>query len=492
MGKLTRGKGGRFRLYKGIRARWLVNSLGLVFMIVLVAVSAYSVAAANYYTTGVMANVESNARATSSFFSRYINTSRDEFFQKAYHYAEEFSYKERMELQFINLYGRVEISTMGPTVGVVPGTPDVQNAFKSGQMDSYIGVEPLSGERVLSVSAPLMFGGNQIVGVMRYVTSMKLVDRQVLLSTGTAMLFGIIVIIFVTGTNMYFISSILIPIQEVNEIAKKIAGGGYGARIEKKYDDEIGELTDTINNMSAEISLAERIKNDFISAVSHELRTPLTAIAGWGETLLSADMRDMEEVKKGLRIMLGETGRLTKMVEELLDFTRMEGGRMTLQVEPMDVRAEFEEVVYLYMDTLAKEGIILTYEEKGDIPEIEGDRARLRQVFLNILDNAAKHGGDGRRIDTAIIAEEDTVTVRVKDYGAGIPPEELPRVKFKFYKGSSKARGSGIGLAVSDEIVKLHSGSLNIESTVGQGTAVTVRLPLKIGEGYAAAPEEAL
>jgi signal transduction histidine kinase len=180
--------------------------------------------------------------------------------------------------------------------------------------------------------------------------------------------------------------------------------------------------------------------------------------------------------------MLGETGRLTKMVEELLDFTRMEGGRMTLQVGPMDVRAEFEEVIYLYMDTLAKEGILLTYDEKGDIPEIEGDRARLRQVFLNILDNAVKHGGDGKRIETSIEAGEGAVTMRVRDHGAGIPSEELPHVKFKFYKGSSKARGSGIGLAVSDEIVKLHSGSLDIESAVGEGTTVTIRLPAKIGD----------
>ncbi len=468
-------------LLRGIRRRWMINSLGLVFMIVLVAVTAYSIAAANYYTASVLASVESRARTAASFFSRYINDSYNEFFLNAYRFAEDFSDRDKMELQFVNLRGQVQVSTMGIAVGTMPGTPDVQSAFKSGQANSFIGVDSLSGERVLSVSAPLLFGDNQVVGVMRYVTSMRHADNQVIVSSGMALLFGVIVIAFVAGSNLFFIRTILVPIQEINEMAKKIADGSYGIIIEKKYDDEIGELTDTINNMSAEISLAERIKNDFISSVSHELRTPLTAIAGWGETLMSPDMNNMAEVKKGVRIMLKEANRLTKMVEELLEFTRMEGGRMVLQIEPMDVRAEFEEVVYLYMDTLARDGILLTYEEEGEIPAISGDRARLRQVFLNILDNAAKHGGEGKRIEATMTTEEESVIVRVRDHGAGIPADELPHVKYKFYKGSSKVRGSGIGLAISDEIVRLHNGTLDIDSTFGEGTTVTVRLPIKIG-----------
>ena len=474
---------GPHTIYKGIRRRWLVNSLGLVFLTVLMAVVAYSIAATNYYTSKVQDSVSGRATATANFFSQHYNTDYSAYLGAAKRFAEDFLDKDKMELQFINSYGRVEVSTMGLVVGTEPGTPDVKSAFEAEEVTSYayIGVEPLSGERVLSVSAPLFFNGTQVVGVMRYVTSMSKVDRQIMMASGSALLLGIILVVFVAGSNLYFIRSILVPIQEVNEIAKKIAAGSYGVRIEKKYDDEIGELTDTINDMSAEISLAERIKNDFISSVSHELRTPLTAIAGWGETLLSAQMNDVNEVKKGLRIMLKEANRLTKLVEELLDFTRMEGGRLVLQIEEMDIRSEFEEVVYLYMETLARDGILLTYEEQSDVPEIEGDRARLRQVFINILDNAAKHGGEGRRIETAIEAKEGFVIVRVKDCGPGIPPEELPHVKYKFYKGSSKARGSGIGLALSDEIVNLHNGALDIESTVGEGTTVTIRLPEKIG-----------
>ena len=102
----------------------------------------------------------------------------------------------------------------------------------------------------------------------------------------------------------------------------------------------------------------------------------------------------------------------------------------------------------------------------------------MRQVFLNILDNAAKHGGDGKRIDAAISAEDGEVVFRIRDYGPGIPEEELPHVKMKFYKGSSKARGSGIGLAVCEEIVTMHGGTLTLENAEGGGTLVTVRLPM--------------
>ena len=191
-----------------------------------------------------------------------------------------------------------------------------------------------------------------------------------------------------------------------------------------------------------------------------------------------ADENMDAETRQGLKIISSEAERLTEMVMDLLDFTRMQDGRMTLSVEPTDLRAVFEETVYMYGSRLKQEGIELNYEEcDEDIPEISCDPKRLRQVFLNILDNAAKHGGEGKRIDASISYEEDAVVVRIRDYGPGIPEDEIPLVKKKFYKGSSKARGTGIGLAVCDEIVEMHGGTLTLENAQGGGTLVTVRLP---------------
>jgi signal transduction histidine kinase len=185
------------------------------------------------------------------------------------------------------------------------------------------------------------------------------------------------------------------------------------------------------------------------------------------------------QTQRGMKIIHGETHRLTEMVVELLDFTRIEDGRFTLNVEISDIRGVFEDTVYMYGSRLAQEGIRLELMDSDqDIPEIPCDPQRMRQVFLNILDNAAKHGGDGKRIEASMEMEEDEVVVRIRDHGPGIPEEELPLVKKKFYKGSTKVRGTGIGLAVCDEIIALHSGELTLENAPDGGTIVTVRLPV--------------
>jgi len=154
---------------------------------------------------------------------------------------------------------------------------------------------------------------------------------------------------------------------------------------------------------------------------------------------------------------------------------------MTLAVETADIRGEFEDTVYMYSSRLAQEGIQLHYiENDQDIPEIPCDPKRLRQVFLNILDNAAKHGGDGKRIEAEMSWEDEAVVVRIRDFGPGIPEDEIPLVKKKFYKGSSSVRGTGIGLAVCDEIVEMHGGTLTLENAEGGGTLVTVKIPAHI------------
>ena len=219
------------------------------------------------------------------------------------------------------------------------------------------------------------------------------------------------------------------------------------------------------------------MQTEFISSVSHELRTPLTVINGWSETLLAGDDLN-DDTRQGMKIISSEAKRLTEMVMDLLDFTRMQDGRMTLAVEMTDIRGEFEDTVYMYGGRLAQDGIQLVYlDNDEDIPEIPCDPQRMRQVFLNLLDNAAKHGGSGKRIEASMSYDGKDVIVYIRDFGPGIPEDELPLVKKKFYKGSSSVRGTGIGLAVCDEIVEMHGGTLTLENAEGGGTLVTIRLP---------------
>ena len=278
-------------------------------------------------------------------------------------------------------------------------------------------------------------------------------------------------------SSNYYIRSILVPVAEITEKAKKIAGGTYGVQISAKYDDEIGELVDTINEMSIKINQNEKMQAEFISSLSHELRTPLTAITGWSETLIGDESLNTQ-TRRGMGIILREAKRLTEMVVELLDFTRLQDGRMTLNVELTDIQMEFEDTVFMYGSRLKQDGILLDYLYNDEqIPEISCDPKRLRQVFLNILDNAAKHGSEGKRIEASMHYINDSVVVRIRDFGPGIPEDELPLVKKKFYKGSSKARGTGIGLAMCDEIIQMHDGELILENAEGGGTLVTVILP---------------
>ena len=282
-------------------------------------------------------------------------------------------------------------------------------------------------------------------------------------------------------SNMVFINNVVEPVAEVTETAKRIAGGSYGAQMENHYQDEIGQLIDAINDMSGKIAKSEKIKSEFISSVSHELRTPLTAINGWGETLLELEKTgggDSEQRRRGVHIILKESRRLTTMVEELLDFSKMEDGRFTLSIEQVDLQAEFEDAIYTYRELFKQESIELTYDGGDELFDpIPGDPERLKQVFCNVLDNAAKHGGAGKRIDAAVRGDEGRIIITVRDYGPGIPEAELPFVKQKFYKGSSKARGSGIGLAVCDEIIHLHGGTFDIGNAEGGGCLVTITLP---------------
>lgn len=463
---------------RGIKKRWLVNNLVYVVLGIVLAVIIYSVGNMNYYYSNVEANLTNRALINTNYFNDNVNTSFDSFYYNAWQQTREFIDRDRLERQILYSDGRVMFSSSGLPTGTIPGTPEIDQAIVENRICSFIGADPLTGERILSVSSPLVTGDTRVIGVMRYVTSLRAVDRAIITQSGIAALIGLVIILLVFVSNRYFIRSIVNPLHEINETAKQITQGSYGVRIEKSYDDEIGELCDTINEMSAEISRAEKMKNEFISSVSHELRTPLTAIIGWGETLTAVGADNYEETQKGIQVILKETRRLSKMVEELLDFARMESGRFNLCMEPMDLKAELEETLFMYNETFKKKNIKLEYTQNDDDILINGDQERLKQVFFNILDNAVKHGEHGGRICVSADMDDEIATIAIRDFGEGIPEEELPYVKLKFYKGTSKMKGSGIGLAVSDEIVNLHGGELNIESTVGEGTCVYIKLPL--------------
>lgn len=466
-----------FSNIKGLQKRWLFNSVSIITALGLVCVLAVTASFAAYYYSNLQADMQNKAKTTTEFFAEYLNQDYNSFYQSCITYAETFEERDRIELQFINQSGTIVASSYGPWIGPSPSTPDISEAVTLRGTRVFVGKDPYTRQRILAVSSPMIYSNGEVIGVLRYVTATSLVDRQIVYVAVISLLVMLAVLAVVILSSNYFIRSIMIPVSQITEKAKWIANGSYGAQIQTKYDDEIGELAQTINELSTKISQNEKMQSEFISQLSHELRTPLTVINGWSETLLANEEMDAD-TKQGMKIISSEAKRLTEMVMELLDFTRLQDGRVSLSLELTDIRSEFEDTVFMYSSRLAQEGLELNYvDTDADIPEISCDAKRLRQVFLNILDNAVKHGGDGKQIDAEISYDNSNVVIRIRDYGPGIPEDEIPLVKKKFFKGSSKARGTGIGLAVSDEIVELHGGTLTLENAQGGGTLVTISLP---------------
>lgn len=460
----------------------MVNSISVVLLVVLLAVTAFSIALAGFYYSSMSSELKGKAE---SAVNQSTARTESEYLQYAQDFVtKRFADQDRIQVQFISAAGTVQVSSYGNddsfglTAGTKPGTPDVSGAMENVETMPWTGSDPHTGEHIMAVSSPLVING-KVVAVARMVTTLRLVDRQIAGVIVLALAVGVLILALVYFSNLYFVRSIVEPVAGIAETARRIAAGSYGIQIEKKFDDEIGDLTDTINDMSLKIKQSEKMKSEFIASVSHELRTPLTAINGWAETIMNGEVRDADDVKKGMGIIVSEARRLTNMVEELLEFSRIEDGRFTLSIEPVDIKAELEDAVYTYKEFFRREGITLNYEDSDEeFPTLEADPARLRQVFSNLFDNASKHGGSGKRIDAAIRRDDTQVVITIRDYGPGIPKEELPHVKYKFYKGSSKARGSGIGLAVCDEVITRHNGTLEIGNAEGGGCIVTIRLPI--------------
>lgn len=475
---MEKSKRKRHFLSGGITRRWLLNSVSVIFTILLAIIIGISISVQNFYKGSVEQALDYHVSDMQTSLTALSSLSSAEAAEKLHSFIDNFADSDTLELMLIDQEGKIAVTTSGfpPVSGAV--MPDVAEAIRSQEgLASYTG-KTESGEQYMAVSlrCPVY---NPRYSAVRFVVSLQNAQNQVVTIVSIISLVGLITLFFVMFSNSYFISSIVIPVGEIGKVAKKIASGDFKARISNKYNDEIGELGDTINYMADELGRAEKMKNDFISSVSHELRTPLTAIKGWGETLTeTAYPPDSKTVERGMKVILSETERLQSMVEELLDFSRVQSGRLTLIQERLDVLAELEETVIMYSPKASRDNIELSCELPDTVSPVMGDKNRLRQVFVNIIDNAIKYSDSGGSVLVSAYEKHGFIIITVEDKGCGISEEDLPRIKTKFFKANYTRRGSGIGLAVADEIVKLHGGTLDIGSVLGEGTTVTIKLPV--------------
>ncbi len=465
--------------HTSISRRLIMNTLIIVTAVLIALCITVAIAMHNFYYNQAgdyLANI-----ATSYSYANAATP--EEYEHQAFGLAESFPMKNKVEVQFLNTADQVIVSTSG----YLP----VGETYSSGTDaagDSWTG-KLQTGEKVMAINSEVYGSGGSHIGSVRCITSLEMIDRNLMFINIIVAAISLAVIVLTVVLCNVYAQSIIKPLREVGEVAHRIAGGDFNSRIEVHELNEIGELCDTINYMAAELQSTEDMKNEFISSVSHELRTPLTAIRGWGETVKGLVYTDHATVEKGIGVILNESQRLSGLVEELLDFSRMQSGRMTFRMEKTDILAELGEAVCMYEELAKRAGVMLAYHEPEAVPYVVGDANRLMQVFINVIDNAIKYNHEGGVVVIDVIAADDMVHVSVNDTGSGIPAADIDKVKQKFYKANKKVNGSGIGLAVADEIIAHHGGKLDITSTEGVGTTVIVSLPIA-AESLESAKEE--
>lgn len=465
----------------GITRRWVITTLSsIILILVIVNISASVAIKKSYYRTAeniIDSRVQQSA--VQSFFKSYVDSTEAIFAEGAREFVENFSYSYQMDVWVLDASGTVLVSSAGFSVGDSSAMPDFYSALQSENgSGSWTGYNS-SGEKIMAKAFTVTNTDGSRAGAIRLIVSLDDLDRQHFMYTVFIALLSLGALTLVTISGMFFIRSIVRPVSLINETAKLIAKGDFNARVEvTDHHDEISELCDTVNYMSEEIARSDQVKNDFISTVSHELRTPLTAIKGWAETLRDIGTSDEEMISMGIGVIISEADRLYTIVEDLLDFSKMQSGRMVKRAEPIDAMSELDAAVYVFNDRAKRDGINLIYNSPDITAPMSADKNLIKQVFANILDNAFKYTKRGGRV--AVFAEilNGELIISVADTGCGISKADLPHVTEKFYKANASVRGSGIGLAVVDEIIKMHNGKLDISSVEGKGTVVTIFLPI--------------
>lgn len=381
------------------------------------------------------------------------------------------------EVQILSANGKVLFDSIGKTDSLNLENIN-KDSFKKTNIVIWHGKNPNTGESLMSATGRIIDESGNAIGYLKLISSLEEANNAIYRTMLTLIIFTLIVALITAFVSMIFSKSLVKPILELTEVAKQMLDGNYEVKANMWQDDEIGELAKTLNSMSEEIINKDQIKNDFISSVSHELRTPLTSIKGWAVVLKDAKDDEKDLIEDGLNIIENEVDRLTKMVEDLLDFSRYISGRITLDREIFNITKTCEDVAKQMRPRANNNKIELNVSLTDEIVLIYADENRIKQLLINLLDNAIKFTSENGWVKFQMYRETDEVIILVSDNGVGMSKEDLAHVKEKFYKGKHSKSHSGIGLSISDEITNLHNGKLEIFSEENIGTTIKVTLPI--------------
>lgn len=457
---------------KSIKNQLLKGIVIIIFSTVVVLNILLMIFIRKYYYDNMEAILKSRIEVSMNFYNKYFSSRS--LIENIYDNVDAFWNENNAQVEIFDANGNLLMDSIGIKDNKLISAPDIDRALE-GNSSRWIGKVDYYDKNIMAVSYPLETDG-EIIGIIRFITSLEEIDgiiRNIMLIFSSI---SLVVVLLGLLLSIILANSIINPIKYLNQVAEKMGDGNLSIRSKINSRNEIGQLSNTLNFMADEISRREQLKNDFISQVSHELRTPLTAIKGWTITLNSEET-DKETLELGFKIIEKETDRLSLMVEELLDFSRLINENVSLDLREVSI-LEFINHIESFMAPRAnKEGIDLKFINKANGIMIV-DSNRLKQVFINLLDNAFKFTGAGGNVLFIVLTDDEKVKFVIEDNGCGISEEDLPRVKEKFFKGKNSNSKNGIGLSICDEIIKLHNGEFNIYSKLGIGTRVEVIIPI--------------
>jgi len=289
------------------------------------------------------------------------------------------------------------------------------------------------------------------------------------------------------------------PLEDLVEASGRLAGGDLDARVTVGGLSETATLGGAFNEMAEELQRRagerdqlDRMKDEFVLTASHELRSPLTSVQGFAELLLLEREKLSPQQAETVEVILDNTRHLVRLLNDLLDLARSDAGRLTIRPEPTGAAGLIEDAVRTMRAQFDARGQILGEEIDADLPRVEADRDRIRQVLVNLLTNANEYCPQGAEIQVKARRDGAEVEIDVIDDGPGIPQEQLEHIFERFTRGDAgetqRVGGTGLGLAISKSLVELHRGTIAVDSTLGRGSAFRIRLPALGAMSEAAEP----
>lgn len=351
---------------------------------------------------------------------------------------------------------------------------DMQSAMKGETLIRMTTLSIGSENDVAYIGMPLTYNG-KISGVIMIFSPVNEINN--LLKTALKTIVTVVLITILIGTLAILRISVKIsePIKEISENAKKIGKGEEVPDLEIYSNDEIGMLAKSFNEMKKELAVTEQMRKEIVANVSHELRTPLTSIIGFIKGILDGVISKDDE-EKYLSIAYEEANRLKELTKDIVDVAKLESGSVSLNKEEFSLN-NLSKDVYVEMEELVKEkNLKLILEEKDENILVYADKAKIRQVLINVINNAVKFTNKGY-IKFTISKEAEKTKIVVKDTGIGIQKDKISYLFNKFYTANdygNATTGAGLGLNIVKNIIDMHEGKINIESTVGKGTKVII------------------